>query len=425
MRVVSNVLSEEQTKVYQEFAFFNSELQKIWNRDENNIATSDSDQRKRTMRMTHVRLLLAILVVGVMSMVHNNAKRMTPVSTRSSGASYFEAKEVHAQRAEPSKVTVGWTSVDPGWGRQGDMAHYITTKAEPIISVRALRDVSSIEFSACSEKLHHIRAVAEHSANIAGALHLVASTPVFLVVDNDYESAFVHWVTESSVFLHYWSELHHHYPNLKLWVRNKKDYKKLMAALYGIGPERIVTGKLPLPNLILFPPLQRQNTDRMDFMLFVTLVDKHVSRIRSAAKPFKQDDIPILILPRQSKENFEVNDRTVPGYDVLGKWATRIGGKVLNTDEMTSMGEQSSLVLASKVIVLDYGSSLFFNGLIARNSTILVIGNLHNHDCLLGLNCSLGPAHIFLKILSNGNSIHFIPPGDVSAIRNIVPSLPD
>ena len=370
--------------------------------------------------MTRERLMVVILVVGTLVLVQMQAQGVVPASTPLSGSSSEE--EVQVQVTEPVNVTVEWTSFDPAWGREGEMARYITTTTDPTIAVRALRDVSSLEFSARGD-LHHLRAVAEGSANGVDAPPIAASTPVFLVAENDYESAFVHWVTESAVFLHYWAELLERYPNLKLWVRNTKDYKKLTAALYGVGSERVVTGQLPLPNLCLFPPLQRENTNRMDFMLFITLVDKHFARLRAAAEPFKREEIPILIMPRQNKENYVENDRKVPGYDVLGQWATRIGGKVLNTDEVKSMGEQASVVLASKVIVLDYGSSLFFNGVTARNSTILVIGNLHHHECLHGLKCALGHAHLFLKIISNGNRVHFIPPGDVQAIRNIVPSL--
>jgi hypothetical protein len=384
------------------------------------------DRHQDKTLVTRERLLVVILVVGTLGLVQMQAPWVVPATTPMSGASSSEEKEVHVQVPDPVSVTVEWTSVDPAWGREGDMAHYITTKTEPIIAVRALRDVSSLEFPDRGDLLHHIRAVAEGSANAAGAPPMAASTPVFLVTENDYESAFVHWVTESAVFLHYWAELLQRYPNLKLWVRNTKDYKKLTAALYSVGPERLVTGQLPLPNLCLFPPLQRENGIHIDFLLFITLVDKHFARMRAAAEPFKREEIPILIMPRQSKENFATNDRKVPGYDVLGLWATRIGGKVFNTDELKSMGEQASVVLASKVIVLDYGSSFFFNGVTARNSTILVIGNLHHHECppVYFADCALGHAHLFLKMISNGNRVHFIPPGDVQAIRNLVPSLP-
>lgn len=367
------------------------------------------------------RFMMAFLLIGILMLVQIQTPWVVPASKPLSGAS-TKADQLHV--AKPVNVTLEWTSLDPAWGREGDMAHYITTKTEPVIAVRVLRDVSSLEFSAPAV-VHNLQAVADSSANTASLKPMAASTPVFLVVDNDYEGAFVHWVTESAVFFHYWAELLERYPNLKLWVRNTKDYKKLTAALYSIGPELIVTGQLPLPNICLFPPLQRINSERIDLMLFITLVEKHFMRMRMAAEPSQREEIPILIMPRQSKENYVSNDRKVPGYDVLGQWATRIGGMVFNTDEVKSMGEQASVVLASKVIVLDYGSSLFFNGMAAHNSTILVIGNMMHHVCPPECcTCNLGVVHLFLKIVSNGNRIHFIPPGDVSAIRKIVPSLP-
>jgi len=401
---------------------FTTDGHKKWRRDQD-IEAMDVHHHKKLALVTHERLLMTLLIIGALSMVQIQVPSAAPASTLLPGSS-AEEKKMPVQVNEFANFTVEWTSVDSAWGREGDMAHYITTKTEPVIAVRALRDVSSLEFSALAV-VHNLRAVADASANSAGAQPMPTSTPVFFVVENAYESAFVHWVTESAVFLHYWAELLENYPNLKLWVRTTKDYKKLTAALYGISPERIVTGQLPQPNMCLFPPLQRENSSRMDFMLFITLVERHFERMRAAADPFKQEEIPILIMPRQSKENYAINDRQVPGYDVLGRWATRIGGKVFNTDEVKSMGEQASVLLASKVIVLDYGSSLFFNGVIARDSTILIIGNMMHHVCPRECcDCALGHAYLFLKIISNGNRVHFIPPGDVSAIRNIVPSLP-
>ena len=379
-------------------------------------------RRERLLVMGKRLLLVVLLLVITQFLVQRQALRGVPASTPLSGASSNESEDV-MQLAEPINMTVEWYSVDAAWGREGDTAHYIATKTEPVIPVRTLRDVYSLDFADIGSN-HRLSAVAGRAANLVGAPPLATSTSVFFVAENIYEGAFVHWVTESAVFLHYWAELLQRYPNLKLWVRNTKDYKRLTAAIYGIGPERIVTGQLPLPNLCLFPPLQKENTDRLDFPLFITLVDKHFERLRAAAEPFKLEGIPILIMPRQSKENYASNDREIPGYDVLGEWATRIGGVVLNTDDVTSMGEQASVVLASKVIVCDYGSSLFFNGLTAQNSIIFVVGNQHHHECLLGQNCALGHAYLFLKIISNGNQLHFIHPGDVQAIRDIVPTLP-
>ena len=177
------------------------------------------------------RLLLVILMVGILSVMQLQVSSFVSGTTAS-------------RLTEPFNMTVEWTSVDPMWGREDDVAHYITTKTEPVIAVRALRDVFSLEFSDTPDLLHRLRAVADLSANAAGAHSIAASTPVFLVVENNYEGAFVHWVTESAVFLHYWAELLLRYPNLNLWVRNNKDYKKLIAALYGIGPERITGNSL-------------------------------------------------------------------------------------------------------------------------------------------------------------------------------------
>jgi hypothetical protein len=43
------------------------------------------------------------------------------------------------------------------------------------------------------------------------------------------------------------------------------------------------------------------------------------------------------------------------------------------------MKDQIQLVRSSSFIILDYGSSLMFNGFFAENAKILVIGNMHRH----------------------------------------------
>ena len=93
----------------------------------------------------------------------------------------------------------------------------------------------------------------------------------------------------------------------------------------------------------------------------------------------------------------------------------------LETDEMpafcAALREQGSI--AQLVALLESRAVEVYN------PTILIIGNMMHHVCPRECcECALGHAHLFLKIIGNGNRVHFIPPGNVSAIRDIVPSLP-
>ena len=106
--------------------------------------------------------------------------------------------------------------------------------------------------------------------------------------------------------------------------------------------------------------------------------------------------INTLIMPRQSKENFKPNDRTI---NMDYNWPNAV---ILNTDTVTNLINQIELIIKSKNIVLTYGSPFFVNGLFAKNSNIIVLGdNFKHHEVFPYLQ------HVYQEILKYGNTVHF------------------
>jgi hypothetical protein len=84
--------------------------------------------------------------------------------------------------------------------------------------------------------------------------------------------------------------------------------------------------------------------------------------------------IPFLYLPRGIKENMTgTNDRKYDVQPILKELIVSMGGVVYETDNTTDLSEQIAMVRSSKYIILDYGSSLWVNGLFACDSRIICL----------------------------------------------------
>jgi hypothetical protein len=84
--------------------------------------------------------------------------------------------------------------------------------------------------------------------------------------------------------------------------------------------------------------------------------------------------IPFLYLPRGLKENMTgTNDRKYHVQPILKELIVSMGGVVYETDNTTDLSEQIAMVRSSKYIILDYGSSLWVNGLFASDSRIICL----------------------------------------------------
>jgi hypothetical protein len=234
------------------------------------------------------------------------------------------------------------------------------------------------------------------------------AAPRYLLLDgvlDGNDTAFGHWHAECAVFLTQWAALLRAHPTLRVVIRSERVYKRLALALYGVPQERVVhEADVTVPNVCLLPPRLLMNDAALPVPTFRAWWDAHVDALRAAAGVGEDDDnaaprTPVLVLPRQSRENFAANDRTVEGYPAVSAWAEARGGRTLHTDTVTDFGEQVRAVASARAIVCDYGSSFLVNGSLARNADIVVVGSLFNiHSCV----------SIAESMRARGNRLHFI-----------------
>ena len=215
----------------------------------------------------------------------------------------------------------------------------------------------------------------------------VAPDAVFLVLDTAQDTAFGHWVGESAVFLYLWADLSAQHPGIRLVLRSARTFKALLAAAWGLRPAQLLVARaLPhnASNLVYFAPLFLLNSALLDLGLGARAFAAHMQRVRSHAglgglcgNWGGAGAARLLLMPRGSRENFFWNDRAVPHErEVMAHFNGTRGAQWLFTDEVRDIGEQARAVAGARVIVTHYGSALFFNGAIARNATLVVLGSL-------------------------------------------------
>jgi len=201
-------------------------------------------------------------------------------------------------------------------------------------------------------------------------------------IDTFSEGRFSHWVSESAVYIEYWSDLIALHPGrLKLVLTHKRKYKLEILSLLGISSSDIVWGGLPpeaeLPSsIVYFPPLLSQNDQgRPDLLLWSSLWSNLMDWIRFAVgseikPPFSPSGL--VIMPRSRSGNNQINDRIIAALDWIVEHSDKNNSIVLNVDDV-SFSTQVREVAKAKSIICNYGSAFFVNAGIARNATIFTI----------------------------------------------------
>ncbi len=222
--------------------------------------------------------------------------------------------------------------------------------------------------------------------------------PLYFILDSANNAAFSHWVYESSTWLPKFQEILLKYPSCFLVIDTFKSYKKLFTSFYGIPQESICFKS------------EIQPTNYCFFHLYTSLNDPNIPSIYFSNLALYKDklhtyseikDIPLLYLPRGEKENFiGPNNRCYNIQEKLKQFVSEIGGTVYETDSTRSLVDQIQIVKRSHILLLDYGSNLWVNGLFAENSFLLCLNiGWHQHEQLPSLET------IWNNIQRN-NSIH-------------------
>lgn len=201
----------------------------------------------------------------------------------------------------------------------------------------------------------------------------------YLYIDGNQADAFAHWIFESAYYLPFLKKLKQLYPKIKLLSYRNKNYMNSIYKAFDISIEDVVHQIHPGPNRVFF--LECSSLARhAELDVYMNHIDNFYKEMTRELPPVKKE-IDILYLPRGTLENFKANDRIIPCQSQLVEILPIAypKSKIYYTDKTDNMKDQIQLVRSASLIILDYGSSLMFNGFFAENTKILVLGNVHRH----------------------------------------------
>lgn len=228
----------------------------------------------------------------------------------------------------------------------------------------------------------------------------ISSVPIYFILDSANQGAFSHWVYENSTWLPRYLKVREEFPSCKLVLEEWKDFKKLYLNFYGISLSDVcLHSEICSPNYCIFHTYTSLNDEKIPDIYYRNL-ESYKEKLDFYVV---QKDISILYLPRGRKENLQgPNNRQYNIQDDLKQYVSELGGLVYETDTTTSLETQILLVKRAHLVILDYGSNLWVNGLFAKNSHIVCLNigwNQHPQFPSLG---------VLWNKISNVNSIHQI-----------------
>jgi hypothetical protein len=232
---------------------------------------------------------------------------------------------------------------------------------------------------------------------------------VYYIFDCPGKDAFIHWITESFIFYPLFLKIKQLYPSIKILTTNTKKYVKNIFNFFNIESEIVYEIEEEVkPNICFFPPVVSLNDlDDNNKDLFEKFLYDYMEHATSILREYNFRENKILFLPRNSVDNFTANDRIIHGSDDIEKNIIEIGGTVLNTYQINNIHLQLSIVSSSNTIILDYGSSFFFNCLFLKNKKIVV---LDNHNIRNGQINRFLSLQIMNECICKNNEVVFIDP---------------
>ena len=136
----------------------------------------------------------------------------------------------------------------------------------------------------------------------------------YFVIDLTYHDAFAHWVYESAIYLPIFYKIKEKYSNVKLLLKGHKEYKMLFVKFFNISENDVkYDSEIKTANVCLFPsPISALNDKSVLTDNYMNIVSNFVNIFLNS---FYSNDFcyDYIILPRQTKENYNNNNRT---YDM-------------------------------------------------------------------------------------------------------------
>lgn len=253
------------------------------------------------------------------------------------------------------------------------------------------------------------------------------SPTILFLFETPLHDAFVHWVYESAVFLKYAQ----YFDGAKILVNTypERNYKKLFMKMLGIDQTHVIYYEnqphqdypyrdIPPNNICIVCKNLMMNTlfnyTHTENRLFIKRVRELKQDICNGCVLENTKSIDALFLPRNKEQNLTINNRAIdylPVHNMLKQIQSAYSHAVIiQYDSLTTMDflYQIQLLRASKIVFLDYGSSLYINGLFCYDSTIYVSGFYEPEN----LTCQMDYNYYYLLIeeIYKDNRVVFIPP---------------
>jgi hypothetical protein len=278
----------------------------------------------------------------------------------------------------------------------------------PYILMENLRDYN---YPLCVADLHTEIYEDDSGASGDGALFKPEKT-YYWIIDSAGEFALAHWIYESFIFIHILIGLKELNEGIKIMTKNPKKYVKSMLCFFGIKNE-VVNQIDNYNNYCYFPKVYSMNTSQniepdeyynLYLNLYIAYIQRNTPIIQS---------IKTVFLPRNTIDNYEPNDRIIENTEKIKEIVIENGGMVLDTYALNNIKYQFSIINNAEIVILDYGSSVFFNCIFLKNKKIYIIDNQNQSQSHHRFSIN---NYLYNKIASN-NEVRLITSGDLSVIE--------
>ena len=197
----------------------------------------------------------------------------------------------------------------------------------------------------------------------------------FILEKNESHNAFAHFFYECGPHVKVYLELKKTIPDLKLHLLEKKGFKLLILSYLGVKEEDIYYEMDSSNRCYLINKIIDTEHYKIDTEFHNNVLEQY--QYNFLPNQSIEKTIPILILPRQRKENYVGNNR-VYYTEQIENAILEIDprNKVLHTDTITDLKEQIEIIQKAYIIIVSDGSPALVNSLFAINSHIIILGNI-------------------------------------------------
>jgi len=246
----------------------------------------------------------------------------------------------------------------------------------------------------------------------------------YYIIDSPNSPALGHWIYESFIFIKLLIDLNKNNNNIKIFTKNNKKYVKNLLKFFNIHND-IVYNIDNYYNITYSPKiysLHYNNIDAFNDTYFNFHLNFYINFIKNNLINLSSSN-NIILLPRNNIDNFIPNDRKINNIDIIKDIIINNGGIVLDTYHLNNIKYQFSLINDAKIIILDFGSSVFLNCVFLENKHIYILDDTNLHISHLDKNLFPYKFHIINTYVLMKNKVQFINTNDLQLINDITKNI--